>query len=418
MKLRKLKKSILFSIGAAVLAIACAGTASAQRVDYAQREASAPPAVRKELSDIRARIQARKLRYTVGYTGALERKPEELNGIVPPANVAAIAKQQNLRARKLLADDDARRLDYERRTGKRLARLMPKATAKSPFFDWRREGIETKVQNQGGCGSCYIFASVAAIDASYRMVNGVPADGSEQQVLDCSNLGGCKGGWHTFVFDYLSGTGGLAEASYPYVSKQNGICGIPANSDWKYRPVAYGYVTDETIPGTPDLRMPTVDELKQALVEHGPLAVTIYSTPDFSSYTGGVFEESREAGTTFKYYVNKTDSYTATVQADGTITIDVGGKKQYPINHAVALIGWDDARGAWLIKNSWGTIWGEDGGFGSTNGYGWVRYNADNIGYAAAWVRANNLLLAPMNVNDTKIKDVKAPGPKIVVPKP
>ena len=58
------------------------------------------------------------------------------------------------------------------------------------------------------------------------------------------------------------------------------------------------------------------------------------------------------------------------------------------LNHAVTLIGWDDSKSAWLIKNSWGTGWGDTCGFGTERGYMWISYTSDNIGYAAAWVQA------------------------------
>jgi C1A family cysteine protease len=70
--------------------------------------------------------------------------------------------------------------------------------------------------------------------------------------------------------------------------------------------------------------------------------------------------------------------------ADGTVRwVSVGR-----VNHAVTLIGWDDGRGAWLIKNSWGTGWGETGGSGTERGYMWIQYGCNNVGYASSWVQA------------------------------
>jgi cathepsin L len=53
------------------------------------------------------------------------------------------------------------------------------------------------------------------------------------------------------------------------------------------------------------------------------------------------------------------------------------------VNHAIALIGWDDEKGAWLVKNSWGKQMGEDG-------YFYIKYNANNIGFGAQWIDAQN----------------------------
>ena len=55
-------------------------------------------------------------------------------------------------------------------------------------------------------------------------------------------------------------------------------------------------------------------------------------------------------------------------------------------NHAIVIVGWDDAKGAWLMKNSWGTNWGE-------NGYMWIKYGSNNIGRRAAWVIAKKAAL-------------------------
>lgn len=95
-----------------------------------------------------------------------------------------------------------------------------------------------------------------------------------------------------------------------------------------------------------DASVPPVDQLKEALCNYGPLVACVSATDLFSAYTGGVFNENNM----------------------GTV------------NHAVCLVGWDDDRGAWLVKNSWSTSWGEDG-------YIWVAYGSNSIGYGAAWVQ-------------------------------
>ena len=122
-------------------------------------------------------------------------------------------------------------------------------------------------------------------------------------------------------------------------------------------------------PGPPDNA-----DLKKALCTYGPISIALLSTPNFRAYTGGVFKEDLP------------DS----VRYD---TVGLGKLKTYNANHGVTLIGWDDRLGAWLIKNSWGTGWGEwaGPGFSRERGYGLVSYGSNNIGLAAAWVVARPL---------------------------
>jgi hypothetical protein len=91
--------------------------------------------------------------------------------------------------------------------------------------------------------------------------------------------------------------------------------------------------------------------IKEALCTHGPVVAAVYATRDFQMYTGGVFNQFEE------------------------------GNGASSINHDVLIIGWDNIKDAWLIKNSWDTSWG-DGGFM------WIRYRSNWIGYGAAWVDA------------------------------
>lgn len=97
-----------------------------------------------------------------------------------------------------------------------------------------------------------------------------------------------------------------------------------------YKAVAWGYV-DSTV------EIPSVAALKKALFEYGPLGVTVAVTPAFQAYTSGVFNEGSNAD----------------------------------INYAVLLVGWNNSKQAWRIKNSWGKDWGE-------SGYMWIAYTTNN----------------------------------------
>jgi cathepsin L len=88
--------------------------------------------------------------------------------------------------------------------------------------------------------------------------------------------------------------------------------------------------------------------MKDAICKYGAIAACVKVTPAFQAYKNGVFNE-------FAY---------------------VSGEKD--INHAITIVGWDDKKNAYLVKNSWGPQWGDDG-------YVWVEYGCNNIGYGATW---------------------------------
>jgi hypothetical protein len=167
------------------------------------------------------------------------------------------------------------------------------------------------------------------------VLNQALIDTAEKETLDCSGAGSCSGGW--WAFQYLVDTGTTTESQYPY-SPSDGPC--QAAKQPRYRATAWGYVD-------PNNTIPSTDALKQALCAYGPIAVAIAATPAFQAYTGGVFNEM------------------------SNITV----------NHAVTLVGWDDARQAWRVKNSWSTAWGE-------SGFMWIAYGCNSIGYGAAWTQA------------------------------
>jgi Papain family cysteine protease len=100
---------------------------------------------------------------------------------------------------------------------------------------------------------------------------------------------------------------------------------------------------------SPPDKLPTVEQLKTALVRRGPLVAPIIFDNCLVAYKSGVFNENAKGD----------------------------------VNHVVLLVGWDDEKGAWLVKNSWGTEWGE-------KGFAWIKYGSNNIGVFSAWIDARN----------------------------
>ncbi|MFB3923693.1 MAG: C1 family peptidase [Terriglobia bacterium] len=322
-----------------------------QREDYAERERKAPPGIQKKLEDLRAQVKSKKLKFSVGYTKAMDYSLEQLAGARPPKDLPEQARKQNALARELLKLDRGERDKFAKGKPGALPELNLSAPdpASLASFDWRMRGKVTPVRDQGACGSCWAFGTVGTYEGSYRIRNNVDVDGSEQYIVTCSldalgaRVGSCAGGW--WAFDHLINQGDATETDLPYTATDGSSTMCATNTP--YRGIAWGYVSSEG-------GLPTVAEMKTALCTYGPLAVTVRVTSLFQAYTEGVFDE-RDPG---------------------------------PINHAIVLIGWDDAKGAWLIKNSWGTSWGETGGYGTDRGFMWIAYESNGIGTGAAWVQA------------------------------
>ncbi len=213
-------------------------------------------------------------------------------------------------------------------------------------YDWRDYDGVPPIRNQASCGSCWAFAAIGAFESALMIQQDVAIDLSEQWLVSCTDAGSCGGGWHTTANRALTCNGerqdpcfdhgAVLEADFPYVA-YDAPCTCPFDHPYCYESWA---VVGENWPNA------TVNEIKQAIYDHGPVAVTVRVNSPFHAYTGGVF--------------NACD--------DG------------PVNHAVVLVGWDDnaGTGAWLMRNSWGTNWGEDG-------YMWIQYNCSSIGLAPTY---------------------------------
>jgi C1A family cysteine protease len=307
-------------------------------VYYRQRELQAPAHIKTKLQQLRQQITTKKYKFTVGYTEAMDIDLKLLTGLVAPANLQKEIEEQNARAAAFL------------KTPPPPAPPLAHCSATARSFDWREVNGVTPVKNQSRCGSCWVFGAHGAFEASWLIVNGETIDTSEQNTLDCSGGGSCNGGYFKSAFGYLVSKGTANEANYRYTHVK-GQCNASVNRP--YKAVMWGYV------GAGSSRK-DVDKIKQALCRWGPLAVLVRATDAFQAYTGGIFDEF----------------------ASGTH------------NHVVTLIGWDDNKQSWLIKNSWGMRWGEEG-------YMWIAYSCNQIGSGAAWVYPQPK--RPMGANDYEV---------------
>jgi len=222
--------------------------------------------------------------------------------------------------------------------------LNPPITVLPEKFDWSDQGKVTSIKCQWG-NDCWAFASCAAMESALMISMGssVPPNLSEQQTIDCSGAGTfANGGWWGPVFDYYLTNGITDESSFPYAHADT-VCFATSGPHYYVR--NWSYIA-------PDGGDSTVDQIKTAIINHGPVVAGIYATSLFEHYTNGVFNE----------FTNFTGD----------------------INHAIVIIGWDNTKNAWHLKNSWGQCdacwgWGQ-------NHFGWVAYGANRIGYGAAWV--------------------------------
>ena len=187
--------------------------------------------------------------------------------------------------------------------------------------NWVEKNVVTKVKNQGQCGSCYAFSATGSMEGIYAIKNNHLRNISEQEIVDCSgNEGnqGCFGGYMNQVFQYVIDNDGIcSEQEYPYNALQN-QCNDKCQNIVQIS--SYQNVTqnNETI-------------LMNAVAQQ-PVSVAIQANlPSFQFYSKGIYNDSQ-----------CTDE----------------------LDHGVLVVGYgedDNNVSYWLVKNSWGPNWGENG---------------------------------------------------------
>lgn len=192
-------------------------------------------------------------------------------------------------------------------------------------FDWRSKNVVNPIRQQGSCGSCYTFSTMSALESAWAIKTGILYDVSEQQVVDCANLKygdlGCNGGSITGTFNFAMDNKICKESEYPYTS------GITQNSGTcQYCTGVISAMSCKNVP-------PKNQVLLKEAVSIQPVSVAIEAdTNYFQSYSGGILT-STSCGTN--------------------------------LDHAVVVVGYgtEGTIDYWLVRNSWGTSWGEAGYF-------------------------------------------------------
>lgn len=203
------------------------------------------------------------------------------------------------------------------------ATFIPPANLAMPkSIDWRNHGAVTPVKNQGNCGSCWSFSATGALEGQFFRKTGKLVSLSEQNLIDCSMAfgnNGCQGGLMDYAFDYIKKNHGIdTEESYPYEAKDRKCRYKDSNKGAE----DVGFVDIER----------NEEALKVALATVGPISIAIDAEGSmFQFYGGGV-------------YMNKQCS-------------------SEELDHGVLAVGYGTDKGEdyWLVKNSWGSDWGESG---------------------------------------------------------
>ncbi|NXW78084.1 CATH protein, partial [Hirundo rustica] len=220
-------------------------------------------------------------------------------------------------------------------------------------IDWRKKGnFVTPVKNQGACGSCWTFSTTGCLESAIAIATGKLLSLAEQQLVDCAqafNNHGCSGGLPSQAFEYILYNKGLmGEDTYPYRAKvlpaqprpcaragpgtgSNSSSLSPQNGTCKFQPEkAIAFVKDVI-----NITQYDEDGMVEAVGKHNPVSFAFEVTSNFMHYRKGVYSNPRCEHTPDK------------------------------VNHAVLAVGYGEEDGTpyWIVKNSWGRLWGMQGYF-------------------------------------------------------
>jgi C1A family cysteine protease len=205
----------------------------------------------------------------------------------------------------------------------------PKALKAAPSsLDWRNNNgnFVSSVKDQGNCGSCWAFAATGALESITMIASNKPGanlDLSEQVMVSCDTANqGCNGGYPDEAANYIKNPGLPVDSCFSYTATDAPCANACAN--WQataYKATNWGYAATVS---------PDADSIKSALATYGPLTTTMMVYEDLFYYSSGIYK------------------YTSGSRQGG---------------HAILIVGYDDGGQYFIVKNSWGTSWGENGYF-------------------------------------------------------
>ncbi len=359
-------------------------------------ERQATTSVQDQLTTSRKMILDKNLNFRVGLTGVSDLDLKRLTGNLVSPDIMQIAANQNQKAALILginAVDLLNRktienIDFDKVLLKKinLAKTMPQleidrfgkvtdknkkstggngdSTQKPPVTpppsancyvaskrcDYRVGKTTVPIRFQQ-CGNCWAYAVEGLYEYGVLKNTGYGIDSSEQFLVSNGNAGNCDGGYIDKAAKFLESFGAMKEKDFP----DTGTNGKPLPDlivtypYVGYNPIiTWGFIDSGKA-------QPSVDDIKKAIVAHGTVAAAITATDAFKNYNDGIFDENASGKT----------------------------------NHAIMIVGWDDDKGAWIIRNSWGTNWGITADYGKERGYAYVKYNSNQVGKYAIFAVAD-----------------------------
>lgn len=261
-------------------------------------------------------------RYQIFLRNVIEFEAEEERNLGLDLDVNEFTDWTDEELQKMVQENKYTKYDFD--TPKFEGSYLETGVIRPASIDWREQGKLTPIKNQGQCGSCWAFATVASVEAQNAIKKGKLVSLSEQEMVDCDGRNnGCSGGYRPYAMKFVKENGLESEKEYPYSALKHDQCFLKEN---------------DTRVFIDDFRMLSNNEedIANWVGTKGPVTFGMNVVKAMYSYRSGIFNPSVED---------------CTEKSMGA--------------HALTIIGYggEGESAYWIVKNSWGTSWGASGYF-------------------------------------------------------